>query len=97
MERRNVKIIVTEVKNASKNLSVNKTAEERIHEHELKLVEITQTKANKEEQSIRKQTKQQKKTIRAEHPRSSTQYQMPYMYAIGIPEDEERYKTVKDV
>ena len=80
----------------SKNLSVNNTAEERIHEHELKLVEITQTKANKE-QSKRKQTKQQKNTIRAEHPRSSTQYQMPYMYAIGIPEDEERYKTVKDV
>ena len=33
----------------SKNLSVNNTAEERIHQHELKWVEITQTKANKEE------------------------------------------------
>ena len=33
----------------SKNLSVSNTAEEIIHEHELRLVEITQTKANKEE------------------------------------------------
>lgn len=60
----------------SKNLAVNNTAEERIYEHELRLVKIIQSKSNKKEESIRKQTKQQKKTIRAEHPRSSTQYQM---------------------
>ena len=60
----------------SENLAVNSTAEERIYEHELRLVEITQTKANKKEESIKKQTKQQKKTTRLEHPRSSTQCQM---------------------
>ena len=66
------------MKNAFKKLITRlNTAEERISEHELKLVEITQTKAQRIECKKTNQTKQQqKKTNRAEHPRASRQYQM---------------------
>lgn len=67
------------MKNAFKKfISRLNTAEERISEHELKLVEITQTKAQRRIESKKKtkQNKQQKKTNRAEHPGASRQYQM---------------------
>lgn len=81
----------------SKNLSVSNTAEEIIHEHELRLVEITQTKANKKEQSIRKQPNNRRKQSGQSTQDLAHNIKWPNMYAIGIPEDEQRYKRVKDV
>lgn len=59
----------------SKNLSVSNTAEEIIHEHELRLVEITQTKANKKRIEYKETTNNRRKQS-GQNTQDLAQYQM---------------------